>query len=440
LGEQAVRKAGLDDATSSWLKFTDPKKKSIFKKYFMEDGKISSTKIDTWLNSGAKDKGRVGAEALAEFLGTARKVVDEGEASFRSAPVGEYDHKSLTDLVNKTAKQTQETREAAAISAEIKYRESGGMGIPNSGPVGAITQHAGLAGKAMGALGVGYGVLHPLAGAAMVAGKALETASSVPRTVATLAALERVAQKVDKAIESGVATLVRGGVKASYVGRGEVAAGLSRMATNTDPKEFEKTAKRLTELSQNPELIHDTLNKSTADLYEHAPDTAGAANMAQAVAIHYLASKLPHHAKAGPLSKPMKYTPLEIGRFNRHKEAVHNPLSIIKKAAAGTLMPEHVEAVKTVYPALFGKIQSSVMGGLPKDPSKVPYPSRRGISLILGVPADGSFLPQSVQANQAVYAAKQAPPTPNKAANLTVSNRMLTPQQSAAQRGATDSA
>lgn len=438
-GEQGARKAALDDASNGWFKQTG--KKSDFKKLFLDsEGKVSTTKMDTWINSLGKDKGQVGAEALAGFIDSARKVIDEAETSYKAAPVGEFDHEALTDLVNKSADQTQAARQAGEITAKMKYEMSGGMGIPNSGPIGAVADQA--AGGLHSAVGLGLGVLHPVAGVAMAAAKALKGVGSVPRTAATLAMLERMGQKVGKAIESGTATLVKAGVKASYVGRGEVAAGLSRYAAKTyddQVKDYEKTTEKITQLAQNFDQMHAAVTDSTSGLFQHAPQTAGAMQATQTTQVQFLFSKIPQHPKAGPLSPKWKPTPMEMGKFNRYLETVNKPLGILKKASAGTLMPEHVEALAAVYPQLHQKIQTQLIASLPKDPSKVPYASRRGIGMLLGQPMDGSFTARSIKASQAAFAppapAKGPKPTLGGLSKLTVSSRFLTPQQASAQRG-----
>ena len=40
-------------------------------------------------------------------------------------------------------------------------------------------------------------------------------------------------------------------------------------------------------------------------------------------------------------------------KFNRHKMIVDNPNLVLPLIAQGSLMPEHVEAVSTVYPAIY---------------------------------------------------------------------------------------
>src|SRR5206468_727699 len=101
-----------------------------------------------------------------------------------------------------------------------------------------------------------------------------------------------------------------------------------------------------------------------------APNTAQALQVTSARGVAFLASKLPQNAGAGPLSQKWTPTRAETSKFNRYYEAVNRPTSILKQAAAGTLTPEAIEAVATVYPELYAKIRGAIvekLAGSPKN-------------------------------------------------------------------------
>lgn len=154
-------------------------------------------------------------------------------------------------------------------------------------------------------------------------------------------------------------------------------------------------------------------------------------------AVSFLASKVPQAPMRGPLAH--KWTPSrsQIAKFARYYEAVQDPTVLLKQAAAGTLTREAIEAVQTVYPELYARMRQGLVDRMASRGVKVPARSRIALSMILGQDMDGRI--GMLAANQATHQApsqKQADtlkPAPS-AGKLTVSNRMMTPQQAALER------
>src|SRR5262249_5918633 len=118
------------------------------------------------------------------------------------------------------------------------------------------------------------------------------------------------------------------------------------------------------------------------------------------------------------------------------------PLSILKQAQAGTITPEAIEAVATVYPELFQQMRQRTIDYLGKHGNKtVPYQSQLGLTMLLGVNVSPTTSGPSLMLNQAVYARKKggggqagSAMKPlnigaGRAKALTLSTRTLTPLQ-----------
>lgn len=276
----------------------------------------------------------------------------------------------------------------------------------------------------------------------------VEVAAAPPtpkETVAVLASLERTGAKVGKKIDTLASTLVRAGVKAGNIAREEVLAGLASEFAHDLPRakiDFTRQADQIRTLAGDPAAMMQSLDELTDDLHEHAPDTAQAIGLAHVRGVMFLASKLPQPPPARPLGPKWEPSRAEIAQFQRYAVAVDEPLSILKQASAGTLTPEGVEAVKTVYPDLYESMQTKVIEALTRHPD-VPYRSRQMLGMLLGMDLDGSRA--GMAANQAAMRAEPSAPsqqapsvaskaTPARADSLNVAQRTETSWQRTAAR------
>jgi hypothetical protein len=153
----------------------------------------------------------------------------------------------------------------------------------------------------------------------------------------------------------------------------------------------------------NPELAQEHLSRATESVQEHAPQVAYAMQVTAAQAASFLAQKVP----AQPLKvlgPKMEQNEFQKWAFGRQLQAVEQPTSMLAHAANGTLTPLDVEAVKTVHPALFVKMQEGLLGQIMNQKGKVPYRSRLMLSMVLGQDVDGTLAPKSVAQNQVTYA------------------------------------
>lgn len=117
----------------------------------------------------------------------------------------------------------------------------------------------------------------------------------------------------------------------------------------------------------------------------------------------------------------------------------HDPLSVLGHVAKGTLEPEHLQHLGAMYPEVSQTMQKEItkqMLQMQMKGEKPSYKVRQGLSLLLGAPLSGEFLPQNMQAAQAVFVKadqSQQPgkkPTKTKQSLSKSSKAFLTPEQS----------
>lgn len=454
-GGAAARQVALDDAMSEWLSLF--KRGGDFNSKFMRKvtGKggvsyvVKPTKLNTWLNQMADARGEDFSATWGRAIDAAKKIAAEAEASAKVAQVVDFDRKALDSLIEKAQKATADARERAAVT-EVKNQLDPRMSW-GSMPVASTPW------RDLGVADAAKSVLPGPARAIVERFEAVkESTRSVSRTVQRLTVLERFSQQVSASIQKSVDTVVEGTARAATPVRGGAAAGAA-LAVGGGAADalgaFTKRTELINALAHNPDQLHETLTAQTEDLHEHAPATAEAMQVTSARAVAFLASKVPQRPQRGPLGAAWRPSAAEIAAFNRYYDAVERPADILNQAAAGTLTPEAVEAVATVYPELFATMRAALIDKIaskasnPKGDS-IPYRTKMMLSLLLGSDVDGSTAPAMVKANQATLAGPSAKtpdsqqqtqtpavrPTSKGIGEITLSSRLLTPSQGAGQR------
>ena len=202
-----------------------------------------------------------------------------------------------------------------------------------------------------------------------------------------------IAARATKAATAIAATAVDVGKKAAIVG--------------SSAAEFDKKSKRVASLAEQTPAIAARI----------ARDTEWAAPAAQREAVDtavrqvdYLRSNLPQGLRAPtPFSQDLPATRAQVQGWLMRLRTVENPASLLDDVANGKLSPEAVDAVRTVYPAMFADMQARVVKKLLKLQSQGRSPSfaaRAQLALLLGMPTDPLLMPSSMRAIQAQYAAQ----------------------------------
>lgn len=168
--------------------------------------------------------------------------------------------------------------------------------------------------------------------------------------------------------------------------------------------DFHAKSQQIKTLAENPDVLSAHIETHLHDLHESLPMISqGLANSITNGA-QYLNSKIPRPVVEMPLSSKFEPSDAQLQKFNRHFEAVSNPIDVLKEVKSGTLTGDHMEALQAVHPELLGEMRTKLISSA--DPEKVkdlPYHIQKSISMFLGQPIKESMLPQVAAANQAIY-------------------------------------
>lgn len=329
------------------------------------------------LTAGTMLAKRYGPQALAAGARGLRHLVDEGGAE---------------SIINKTAEMIAQERQAASnTAAEAVAAHSTAMARafdkaaehlePLVAPAKDATRH----------------VLHENVEEKLAEHQSAHPiesgAKGEPEALAALSHLEAAQQRM--------AAKVNGLAHAVVSGRVPEHEATAAFAKSAD--EFEKQMEEIRHLTQNAEAATERMNAASGDIYEHAPGVAQALTLNASRALVHLNQKFPAPPKVAPLAPKMVPSQHDLWRYNKTREALEKPTSILKHAAAGTLTPMQVEAVRAAYPERLQQMQTAVLERLAEHKGQVPYKQRLMLPILFGRDMDGTASPQAIQANQAAY-------------------------------------
>lgn len=211
--------------------------------------------------------------------------------------------------------------------------------------------------------------------------------------------VESVAETQSTAVGSGVARAMRS-IAATAVDTTARAARVGVVA------QYEDKSKRVRDLGEQVPAITARIERDTQWL-QGAPTARGEAVATAVRQIDYLNAALPKGLKAPtPYAQDLPATRAQVQGWLVRLRTVENPASLLDDVASGKLSPEAVDAVKTVYPAMFADMQSRVVQKLAKLQAEGRAPNvatRTQLGLLLGIPTDPLLMPQSMRAIQSIY-------------------------------------
>jgi hypothetical protein len=276
---------------------------------------------------------------------------------------------------------------------------------------------------------------HPAVGAAL---EGLNMLKAPGLAIQRLAKIERMTQETTRIIGAGARSV--------FSAAGDASGKLGALASNfVEPSvhTYADTEKKLNEVNQMPAKAMDNFENATQWIYHAAPKTSGSLQMTMARAHNFLGSKLPSIQK-GPLTRQLNPSPAEISKFNRYLNTVKNPGGLFKSIKTGSLLPEHMETLQTVYPKMLSQMQAALTDELTnrmsnEEAEKLPFKTKAMISMFLGNDLVSGITQPALAANQALMTGQKNPedqlakPTQGGMQNLSMSNRSMTPMQSVAQ-------
>jgi len=101
-------------------------------------------------------------------------------------------------------------------------------------------------------------------------------------------------------------------------------------------------------------------------------------------------------------------------------DVLNNPNKILQYVAGGKLMPEHMEAMKTIFPRLHQDQMEAVLNGLTEQglPLKLDLAQRQSLGRFLGTATEPMFSPGFTERTQGTYAKAKEAQKQNKGMNL----------------------
>lgn len=252
------------------------------------------------------------------------------------------------------------------------------------------------------------------AGAVVAAKKFAE--SDFRRRLVILSGIERQAQKTSSKINKSISNFFTG---KSDIAKTAILKSLTKSDLATTDLKTGKKSKienkkqglkqvisNINSMQRDPQIVTRKLEENALRMHNTAPNTTLATSSTIVNGLRFLESKLPNISiDKNPFIKNREFevSSIELSKFERFLEAVENPLSILDDLESGSLSPEAAEAVKSVYPELFQKIQQTIIDKLPEIQQNLSYDKRLQLSLLMDVSTDPSLEPQNIIALQSNF-------------------------------------
>lgn len=172
------------------------------------------------------------------------------------------------------------------------------------------------------------------------------------------------------------------------------------------PKAIEVSASDRQKLDKKLSLLkldQSSLTKTGGQAAHYLPDHGGAMGKTAVNAVNYLNSLRPNTDRAAPLDPKLPPDPVKQARYNQALNIAEKPLLVLDKLKHGTLLPQDVADLHTMYPALYNNIVNKLTAEIANTMSKggnIPYQTRVGMSMLMQQPLDSTMTPQAIIAAQ----------------------------------------
>jgi len=149
---------------------------------------------------------------------------------------------------------------------------------------------------------------------------------------------------------------------------------------------------------------------SNEDVAHYLPDHAMHLTATMARAVSHLASLRPQATQKSVLDAPTPPSDVEIAKYNRALEIAAQPLSILSRVKNGSITPDDIRTMSAIYPSLYKGLRERIMSQLTESRLELPYATKLGLSMFLGMPLESSMMPNNIVTNQAIH----MPPMPEQ--------------------------
>ena len=394
-GKAAQRQQAINKAFTEF----NPALKDFAKRFTtkLADGSVNfdPDKWATFYNQAAKDKGAIKKQVLGSFMDAANKYTKAISDTHANLGLDNPFTPTPTNMLSQMLeKQSTGSKLADAF---VKH----GLGTASAEGAGAGIGAA--VGASMGAPGFG----------AIIGQRALG-----PLFKSVLPALSKrfLSNEVNaaggKAAVDYATAAAKGNDLITKAGKNFFKPGADVLPSVALPSESDKIKldKQLKAASMDP----TSLTKVAGDVGHYMPEHAVAIGAMTGNAVAYLKSQQPPTTQALPLDKPQKPTPLQMAAYQRALTIAEQPLTVLQHAKDGTIIPQDVVALTSMYPALHDRLSQELFNNMSDHLAKgndIPYKTRMGLSMFMGKPLDSTMTPSSIMAAQP-KPPQQQPQTP----------------------------
>ena len=296
------------------------------------------------------------------------------------------------------------------VAAEASARQMVNARFPITSYITAAPLAGGVFAGAESILSGGLGAAATFAGTALLRKYAKDNGELIlARTMGKMTdygEMLNFAGKSQVTIDKFVDTLVRGGAATTV----KIAAPFPESPKGTVER-YKKLKKEIQEINTNPQTLYVRLDAMLPDVQgDQTINQELAQTMANIVA--FLSGKLPGNTSGSQLLFNNDQVPPmnQILKFMRYADVLNDPNKVLQYIIKGQLMPEHMEAIKTIFPRLHQAQMEAILNGLTEQGSvKLDLAQRQSLGRFLGTATDRMFSPEFIQNTQAAYGeARQA--------------------------------
>ena len=307
------------------------------------------------------------------------------------------------------------------VAAEASARQMVNARFPITSYITAAPLAGGVFAGAESVLTGGLGAAATFGGTALLRKYAKDNGELIlARTMGRLSdygEMLNFAGKSQVTIDKFVQTLVRGGAATTT----KIANPFPESPKAT-VKRYKKIKKDIQEINTNPQTLYVRLDAMLPDV---EGDQTINRELAQTMAniVGFLQEKMPENTSTSQLLFNNDQVPPmnQILKFMRYVEVLDDPNKILKLIIGGQLMPEHMEALKTIFPRLHQAQIQAVLEGLTNQglPLKLDLGQRQSLGRFLDTATDRMFSTEFVKNTQDAYGAAREAQSKNKGMNIT---------------------
>lgn len=166
--------------------------------------------------------------------------------------------------------------------------------------------------------------------------------------------------------------------------------------------------KQLQEIQVDPSKLQ---NSGAKDVAHYLPDHSVAMSSSLQNAANLLNQMRPKNDKGAPLDLNRSPSSQEKAQYQQALTIANDPTSVLGNIAKGTITPQQIMILKSLYPAGYNSMVaklSTELNEAVKNKTPIPYKIRQGLSMFMGQPLDSSLMPMNMFAAQAAQTGAKA--------------------------------